>query len=78
MPKAKKIFDPLGPETAIFAVDDLKSIMDFADRSGIDPHVLVGLGQVRDDEQCGQAIVFRASYGQRKDRPPSSRSCTYK
>jgi hypothetical protein len=76
MPRAKKIFDPLGPEKVEFAADDLKSIMDFADRSGIDPHILVGLGETR-DSKSGQTIIFRASYGQRKDSPPSRRNKTY-
>ena len=77
MPRAKKIFDPLGNETVKFAADDLKSIMDFADRSGIDPHDLVAFGEIRDDEDLGRAIIFRASYGQRKDSPPCGQNHTY-
>lgn len=70
MPKAKKIFDPLGNETTCFRADDLKGIMDFAARSGIDAHDLIGFGEVGKDEHGSPVITFTASYGQRKDGPP--------
>ena len=69
MPKPKKIFDPAGNDVAIFAIDDISGIMEFAQRSGMDPHDLIEFGKVSDDGEKGQTISFTASLGQRLDSP---------